>query len=66
MGPTNGLFSIRTALIVMTAMVIAVIAGALSYMSGQSPPAAVLCAGGAFFATLVMGHKLIDPPQPPP
>lgn len=62
MTPSNGLFSIRTALIVLAALVIAVIAGTLSYMAAQSGPAAVLYAGGAFFGALLVGHKLIDPP----
>jgi hypothetical protein len=66
MTPPNGLFSIRTALIVLAALMIAVLAGTLSYMSGQSLPAAVLYAGGAFFGTLLLGHKLIDPPAAPP
>lgn len=66
MNPPNGLFSIRTALIVLSALVIAVIAGALSYLAQRSVPAAVLYAGGAFFGALLLGHKLIDPPASPP
>ncbi|MEU4421075.1 hypothetical protein AB0F81_10635 [Actinoplanes sp. NPDC024001] len=53
------LLTVRTAVVLLLALVVGVLAGALSYLTDGSVPAAVLWGGGAAGAALMLFHTLI-------
>jgi hypothetical protein len=50
------LLSVRSAFVLMLALVVAVVGGVLSYLSGHDLPAAVLVAGGAGGGAVLLFH----------
>nr|WP_258545140.1 hypothetical protein [Micromonospora provocatoris] len=54
------LLTVRAAVILLLALVIGVLAGALSYLAQGSVPAAILVGGGAAGAALLLFHTIID------
>ena len=53
------LLSLRAACILIAAVLIAAIATALAYLSGQAVPAAALVGGGAFGGSVLLMHQLV-------
>lgn len=53
------LFPLRTAVILLLALVVGVLAGALSYLADHSVPHAVLWGGGAAGGALALFHNMI-------
>lgn len=53
------LLSLRSAFVLMLALVSAIIAGVLSYLSAHDLPAAVLVAGGAGAGAMLLIHTLL-------
>lgn len=58
--PPGPLLSIRTALILLIAIVIGLVAGVLGYFSSGGIAAAVLIGGGGAGGSLVLFHTLLD------
>jgi hypothetical protein len=56
---TPPLLTVRAALIFLAALVVGVLAVALSVLSGTSVPAAVLLGGGATGGALLLFHTII-------
>jgi len=54
------MFSVRSALIILGALVFGVLAGWLSFVDSQSLVKAVLFAAGAFGGAIVLLHTIID------
>jgi hypothetical protein len=58
--PTPGpLLTVRAAVVLLMAMVAGLVAGALSYLATRSVPAAMLTAGGAAGAAMMLFHTLV-------
>jgi hypothetical protein len=53
------LLSLRSAFVLMLALVVAILAGVLSYLSAHDLPAAVLVAGGASAGAMLLFHTLL-------
>lgn len=53
------LLSVRSAFVLMLALVVAITAGALSYLSAHDLPATILGAGGAGAGATVLFHSLL-------
>jgi len=53
------LLSVRSAFVLMLALVVAIVAGVLSYLSGHDLPAAILVAGGAGAGAVLLVHTLL-------
>jgi hypothetical protein len=53
------LLSLRSAFVLMLALVVAIIAGVLSYLSAHDLPAAVLVASGASAGAMLLFHTLL-------
>ena len=56
---TPPLLTVRAALVFLAALVVGVLAVALSLLSGASVPAAVLLGGGATGGALLLFHTII-------
>jgi hypothetical protein len=50
----------RAAIIFVSGLVIALIAGVLAHLAGSKPAAAVLAGGGAFAGAVALLHQLIS------
>lgn len=57
--PPAPLLSVRSACVLMLALVVAIIAGVLSYLSAHDLPAATLTAGGAGAGAVLLFHTLL-------
>ena len=53
------LLSVRSAFVLMLALIIAIVAGVLSYLSAHDLPAAILVAGSAGAGATVLFHTLL-------
>lgn len=53
------LLSVRSAFVLMFALVVAIAAGVLSYLSAHDLPAAILVAGGAGAGATLLFHTLL-------
>lgn len=59
-GPPSGpLLSVRTAVVLLLAVVAGVLAGVLGYLSERNLPSAVLVGGGAAAGALLLFHTLL-------
>ncbi|MBO3732765.1 hypothetical protein [Glycomyces niveus] len=58
------MFSIRTSVIVFAATVFGVLTGGLNYLDSHSPLSAVLYGMGAFGASIVVLHSVIERDAP--
>ncbi len=62
MAPSPGpLMTVRTAVILLLAFIIGLLAGGMSYLVDPSVPAAVLVGGGAAGSALLLFHSVIEP-----
>ena len=57
--PPGPLLTVRTAVVLLLALVVGLLAGALSYLSNRSVPVAALVGGGASGGALVLFHTII-------
>jgi hypothetical protein len=58
--PSAGpLLSVRSAVVLLTAIVIGITAGVLSYLSSHDVPGAVLVGGGGAGAAIILFHTLL-------
>ncbi|MUL50075.1 hypothetical protein FZI85_30025 [Mycobacterium sp. CBMA293] len=57
----GGLLPLRTAVVLLIAVIIGVTAFALAYLTSKSASAAGLAGGTAFGGAVALLHKLIDP-----
>lgn len=55
----NPLLPLRSAFVLIVALLIGLAAGGLTYLVTHSPPAAVLAGGGVFGSSVALLHKLI-------
>jgi hypothetical protein len=53
------LLSVRSAFVLMLALVVAIVAGVLSYLLGHDLPAAILVAGGTGAGAVLLFHTLL-------
>ncbi|WP_213451399.1 hypothetical protein [Rhizomonospora bruguierae] len=53
--------TVRTAVILLLAFIIGLLAGGMSYLVDPSVPAAVLVGGGAAGSALLLFHSVIEP-----
>lgn len=53
------LLSVRSAFVLMLALVVAIIAGVLSYLSAHDLPAAILVTGNAGAGAMLLFHTLL-------
>jgi len=58
--PSDPLFSVRAALVLLLAFIVGLVAGVLAYLAKPSIPAAVLVGGGAAGGALLMFNSLIN------
>jgi hypothetical protein len=56
----NPLLTVRAALILLTAIVVGLVAGALSYLANHNVPTATLIGGGAAGGAIMLFHTVLD------
>lgn len=57
--PPEPLLTVRAAVVLLTAALVGLVAGALSYLTNLNVPTAVLVGGGAAAATLTLVHAIL-------
>ncbi len=58
--PPGPLLTVRAAVVVVLALNVGVLAGALSFLADPSVPVAVLCGSGAAGTALLLFHTLVE------
>lgn len=58
--PPSPLLTVRAALVLLTAIVVGLVAGALGYLANHDVPTATMIGGGAAGGAIMLFHTVLD------